>query len=38
MRFNRGTGRLEIKGSHSLGEKAVELSDRASFDTPIPST
>ncbi len=32
---DRETG---VKSSHSLGEKAVEQSDRASFDTPVPST
>ncbi len=33
-----GTREIGVKSSHSLGEKAVEQSDRASFDTPVPST
>ncbi len=32
---DRGIG---VKSSHSLGEKAVEQSDRVSFDMLVPST
>ncbi len=28
---------IGVKGSQSLGEEAVEQSNRASFDTPVPS-
>ncbi len=35
---SEGEREIGVKSSHSLGEKAVEQSDRASFDTPVPST
>ncbi len=35
---SEGDREIGVKSSHSLGEKAVEQSDRASFDTPVPST
>ncbi len=35
---SEGDREIGAKSSHSLGEKAVEQSDRASFDTPVPST
>ncbi len=35
---SEGDREIGVKSSHSLGEKAVEQSDRASFDTPVPYT
>ncbi len=35
---SEGDREIGVKSSHSLGEKAVEQSDRASFDTLVPST
>ncbi len=34
---SEGDREIGVKSSHSLGEKAVEQFDRASFDTPVPS-
>ncbi len=33
---SEGDREIGVKSSHSLGKKAVEQSDRASFDTPVP--
>ncbi len=38
MGFREGRGDFLFQGSHSLGEKAVEQSDGASSDAPIPSS
>ncbi len=35
---SEGDREIGVKSSHSPGEKAVEQSDRVSFDTPVPST
>ncbi len=35
---SEGDREIGVKSSLSLGKKAVEQSDRASFDTPVPST
>ncbi len=35
---SEGDREIGVKSSHSLGEKSVEQSDRASFDTLVPST
>lgn len=35
---SEGDREIGVKGSHSLGGKAGKESDRASFNTPVPST